>query len=132
MNEILLNTFYIVLSIVLTAAATLAVKYIRTKTNWQFKNEIADAAAAAVAYVQQTFVDPKKKASDFGEENQKKALQMALDAADTIMTKPAKEYLNKNRSEIQASECLVALIEEAVRTQKQNDAVSSVNQKDGG
>lgn len=121
MNEILLDVLYVVLSAALTVGAAFAVRYIRSKTNWQYKDEIADAVTIAVAFVQQTFVDGMKKNESFNIENQKKAVQKALDAVSTLLTQPAKDYLYKNRTEEQANEYLVALIEEAVRTQKKED-----------
>lgn len=118
MNEILLDVLYVVISAALTVGGAFAVRYIRTKTNWQYKDEIADAVTIAVAFVQQTFVDSMKKNDDFGKENQEKAVRMALDAVSTLLTAPAKEYLYRNRTEAQANEYLVTMIEEAVRAQK--------------
>ena len=118
MNEYLLDILYVVISTALTVGGALLVWYIRTKTNCQFKDEIAEAVSIAVGYVQQTFVDGKKKSDDFKEDNQKIALQKALETTSTLLSTPAKEYLNRGRTESQADEYLVALIEEAVRTQK--------------
>lgn len=121
MNEILLDILYVVISAALTVGAAFAVRYIRSKTNWQYKDEIADAVTIAVAFVQQTFVDGMKKSNTFDRENQKKAVQKALDAVQTLLTAPAKEYLYHNRSEEEVNDYLVALIEDAVRTQKKEE-----------
>ena len=119
MNEILLDILYVVISAALTVGGAFAVRYIRTKTNWQYKNEIAEAVTIAVAFVQQTFVDGMKKKEAFDTENQKKAVQKALEAVSTLLSASAKVYLYHNRSEEEANDYLVALIEEAVRTQKE-------------
>lgn len=118
MNEILLDVLYVVLSAALTVGGAFAVRYIRSKTNWQYKDEIADAVTIAVAFVQQTFVDGLKKSDDFSKEKQEEAVQKALEAVSTLLTAPAKEYLYRNRTESEANDYLVALIEDAVRTQK--------------
>lgn len=119
MNDILLDVLYVVISAALTVGGAFAVRYIRSKTNWQYKNEIAEAVTIAVAFVQQTFVDGMKKNENFGVENQKKAVQKALEAVSTLLTAPAKDYLYHNRTEEEVNDYLVALIEDAVRTQKE-------------
>lgn len=118
MNEILLDILYVVISAALTVGGAFAVRYIRSKTNWQYKDEIADAVTIAVAFVQQTFVDGMKKENAFDRDSQKKAVQKALDAVQTLLTAPARDYLYHNRSEEEVNDYLVALIEDAVRAQK--------------
>lgn len=118
MNEILRYILYIVISAVLSVGGALCAKYIRTKTNWQYKDEIADAVTVAVGCVQQTFVDKAKGSGMFNEENQTKARSMALALAKELLTPEAADYLHNKRTDKQANDYMIALIEKAVRTQK--------------
>ena len=115
MNDVLLNILYTILSIVLSVGGGIAVYVIREKTGWKYKDEIADAVKVAVGYVQQTFVDGLKKEGMFLEDEQKQALNKALNVTKVLLTEGAKAFLEKRGVD---DSYLVYLIEDAVMKQK--------------
>ena len=78
--------------------------------------EIADALAAAVAMVSQTYVDALKAAGAFDKEAQKEALSRALAACLASLSQSAQEYISTTYGDINAY--LTTKIEAEVRAQK--------------
>ena len=101
--------------------AQAGIRYLASKTdNETAKKYLADADAAistAVTYTSQTYVDALKKSGSFTKENQKEALQLAVDKAATLMTAEARSFLEKAYGDLNAY--LVSRIEAEVRVQKQ-------------
>lgn len=78
--------------------------------------EIADAISTAVTYVSQTYVDTLKNSNQFTIENQKEALQMAIDKVMEILSQEARDFIRKMYGNL--TNYLTAKIEAEVRTQK--------------
>ena len=118
MNDIMLNILYAVISTALAIGGAFAVRYIRTKTNWQFKNEIADAVITATAYVQQTYVDNLKEDRIFFAEEQAEARNRVIDIVLDSISLSAKNYLYHNRGLTDVRDYITHFIEESVRNMK--------------
>ena len=118
MNEIVFNILYILITIAATIISAVVVRYINAKTGSQYKDEIDTAAIAAVACVQQTFVDKMKADGKFDINQQSLARSYAVDNILASLTPAALNYLRRRRTDGEVHEYLVTLIEEAVRLQK--------------
>ena len=84
----------------------------------KYAQEIAQAVATAVTYVSQTYVDELKKSGTFSEENQKIAIEKALEVARQQLTQEALEFITTAYGDI--TEYLTSLLEAEVRNQKDN------------
>ena len=84
----------------------------------KYAQEIAQAVATAVTYVSQTYVDELKKSGTFSEENQKIAIEKALEVARQQLTQEALEFITTTYGDI--TEYLTSLLEAEVRNQKDN------------
>ena len=83
----------------------------------KYAQEIAQAVATAVTYVSQTYVDELKKSGTFTEENQKIAIEKALEVARQQLTQEALEFITTAYGDI--TEYLTSLLEAEVRNQKE-------------
>ena len=115
------------LQAVLIAAVALA-KYLGIKmenaTLAKYAQEIAQAVATAVTYVSQTYVDELKKSGTFTEENQKIAIEKALEVAKQQLTQQALDYISTAYGDI--TQYLTSLLEAEVRNQKSTPALVGV------
>ena len=118
MNEILINILYLVISVAISVGGAYAAKYIKTKTDLKYKDEIAAAVVTSTGYVQQTLVDNAKRLGRFTDSKQEEARMKAIDMAEELLSAGAWNYLNKDRSESEVNDYLTALIEESVRLMK--------------
>ena len=121
MSEIMINVLYVVLSAAITIGGAFAAKYIKTKTDLRYKDEIAEAVAVATGYVQQTFVDNAKRYGRFTDEKQEEARKKALKMTEELLSSAAYNYLCKDRTSYEVKDYLTALIEESVRLMKKGD-----------
>ena len=78
----------------------------------------------AVIYVAQTYVDELKKSGTFTEENQKIAMQKALEVAKKQLTQEALEFIEITYGDI--TEYLTSKLEAEVKIQKNAPAVLNV------
>ena len=104
MQDILSTLLQAVLIVVVPIIAGFAAKgvaalaqYLGVKTDnatvAKYAQEIAQAVATAVTYVSQTYVDELKKSGTFTEENQKIAIEKALEVARQQLTQEALEFI---------------------------------------
>ena len=121
MSEIMINILYVVLSAAITIGGAFAAKYIKTKTDLKYKDEIAEAVAIATGCVQQTFVDGAKKYGAFTDAKQEEARRQALKMTEELLSSAALNYLYKDRTKYEVKDYLTALIEESVRLMKKGD-----------
>lgn len=103
-------------------------KYLGVKTEnatfAKYTDQIAKAAATAVTYVAQTYVDELKKSGTFTEENQKIAMQKALKVAKKQLTQEALEFITTAYGDI--TEYLTSRLEAEVRNQKSTPTLVGV------
>ena len=82
----------------------------------KYLNEAAEAISTAVTFTSQTYVDALKKSGQFTKENQKEALDKALNQAKSLLTAEAIIYLEDAYGDL--TEYLKSRIEAEVRNQK--------------
>lgn len=82
----------------------------------KYADQIAKAVSTAVIYVAQTYVDELKKSGTFTEENQKIAMQKALEVAKKQLTQEALEFIEITYGDI--TEYLTSKLEAEVKIQK--------------
>ena len=103
-------------------------KYLGVKTEnatfAKYTDQIAKAVSTAVIYVAQTYVDELKKSGTFTEENQKIAMQKALEVAKKQLTQEALEFIEITYGDI--TEYLTSKLEAEVKIQKNAPAVLNV------
>lgn len=85
-------------------------------TTKKLLDEVTAAVTTAVTYVSQTYVDGLKKCGNFTRENQKIALDLAVERAKKLMTFAAKQYLSMEYGNV--TDYLVSRAEAEVRRQK--------------
>ncbi len=90
----------------------------------RYADQIAKAVSTAVIYVAQTYVDELKKSGTFTEENQKIAMQKALEVAKKQLTQEALEFIEITYGDI--TEYLTSKLEAEVKIQKNTPAVLNV------
>ena len=90
----------------------------------KYADQIANAVSTAVIYVAQTYVDELKKSGTFTEENQKIAMQKALEVAKKQLTQEALEFIEITYGDI--TEYLTSKLEAEVKIQKNAPAVLNV------
>lgn len=90
----------------------------------KYADQIAKAVSTAVIYVAQTYVDELKKSGTFTEENQKIAMQKALEVAKKQLTQEALEFIEITYGDI--TEYLTSKLEAEVKIQKITPAVLNV------
>ena len=92
----------------------------------KYAQEIAQAVATAVTYVSQTYVDELKKNEAFTEENQKIAIEKALEVAKQQLTQKALDFISAAYGDI--TQYLTSLLEAEVRNQKNTTPLVNVIQ----
>lgn len=90
----------------------------------KYTDQIGKAVSTAVIYVAQTYVDELKKSGTFTEENQKIALQEALNVAKKQLTQEALEFIEMTYGD--ATEYLISKLEAEVKIQKTAPAVLNI------
>ena len=80
--------------------------------------------ATAVTYVSQTYVDELKKSGTFTEENQRIAIEKALEVAKQQLTQQALDFISTAYGDI--TQYLTSLLEAEVRNQKSTPALVGV------
>ena len=90
----------------------------------KYADQIAKAVSTAVIYVAQTYVDELKKSGTFTEENQRIAMQKALEVAKKQLTQEALEFIEITYGDI--TEYLTSKLEAEVKIQKNAPAVLNV------
>lgn len=90
----------------------------------KYGQEIAQAVATAVTYVSQTYVDELKKSGTFTQENQKIAIEKALEVAKQQLTQQALDFISTAYGDI--TQYLTSLLEAEVRNQKSTPALVGV------
>ena len=90
----------------------------------KYAQEIAQAVATAVTYVSQTYVDELKKSGTFTEENQRIAIEKALEVAKQQLTQQALDFISTAYGDI--TQYLTSLLEAEVRNQKSTPALVGV------
>lgn len=90
----------------------------------KYADQIAKAVSTAVIYVAQTYVDELKKSGTFTEENQKIAMQKALEVTKKQLTQEALEFIEITYGDI--TEYLTSKLEAEVKIQKNAPAVLNV------
>lgn len=101
----------------LTALAQYLGVKIENTTVAKYAQEITQAVTTAVTYVSQTYVDELKKSGTFTAENQKIAIEKALEVARQQLTQEALEFITTAYGDI--TEYLTSLLEAEVRNQKE-------------
>ena len=86
------------------------------ETAKEYLAAVADAAATAVTYTSQKYVDELKKSGQFTKENQREALGLAVAQAKNLLTAEATAFLESAYGDL--TEYLQSRIEAEVRNQK--------------
>lgn len=126
----LLQAVLIVAVPVLAAAAIYGAqagaKYLASKTDndviKKYLEDVADAVSTAVTYTSQTYVDQLKNSKSFSKENQKAALQKAVEKARDLLTEDARKFLEEAYGDL--NEYLISKIEAEVRRQKNEEPLA--------
>lgn len=100
----------------LNAQASLILSRIANEQAREYIKAAADAAAVAVAYTSQTYVDTLRASGAFGADAQREAMQRAKNAALSILSASAREYLDRFHGGAEAY--IESKIEQEVRAQK--------------
>ena len=127
MQEFLFELLRAVATAAIPVCAAFLVQFLRRKsaqigaqtdslTTKKLLDEVTNAVTTAVTYVSQTYVDGLKKNGNFTRENQKVALELAVDQAKKLLTFETKESLSEAYGSVK--EYLVGLVEAEVRRQK--------------
>lgn len=132
MNEFLNALLQAVIIAAIPVIATYIVKGIRSLAAYlvekadndlakRYINEAADAAATAVTFTSQTYVDALKQSGHFTAENQKTALRQATQKAKSLLTEDAAAFLEETYGDLE--QYLQTLIEAQVKTQKRDNPI---------
>ena len=127
MQEFLSELLRAVATAAIPVCAAFLVQFLRRKsaqigaqtdslTTKKLLDEVTNAVATAVTYVSQTYVDGLKKNGNFTRENQKVALELAVDQAKKLLTAEAKDFLSAAYGSL--NDYLVSRAEAEVRRQK--------------
>lgn len=127
MREFLFELLYAVSTAAVPVCAAFLVQFLRRKsaqigaqtdrlTTKKLLDEATAAVTTAVTYVSQTYVDGLKKGGHFTRENQKVALDLAVDQAKKLLTAEAKDFLSAAYGSL--NDYLVSRAEAEVRRQK--------------
>lgn len=127
MREFLFELLYAVSTAAVPVCAAFLVQFLRRKsaqigaqtdslTSKKVLDEVTAAVTTAVTYVSQTYVDGLKKGGHFTRENQKVALDLAVDQAKKLLTAEAKDFLSAAYGSL--NDYLVSRAEAEVRRQK--------------
>ena len=127
MQEFLSELLRAVATAAIPVCAAFLVQFLRRKsaqigaqtdslTTKKLLDEVTNAVATAVTYVSQTYVDGLKKNGNFTKENQKIALDLAVERAKKLLTAEAKDFLSAAYGSL--NDYLVSRAEAEVRRQK--------------
>lgn len=127
MKEFLLELLRAVAIATIPVCAAYLVQFLRRKsaqigaqtdslTSKKLLDEVTDAVTTAVTYVSQTYVDSLKKNGKFTPENQKIALDLAVERAKKLLTAEARNFLSAAYGSL--NDYLVSRAEAEVRRQK--------------
>lgn len=127
MREFLFELLYAVSTAAVPVCAAFLVQFLRRKskqigaqtdslTTKKLLDEVTAAVTTAVTYVSQTYVDALKKSGKFTPENQKIALDLAVERAKKLLTAEARDFLSAAYGNL--NEYLVSRAEAEVRRQK--------------
>ena len=127
MNEFLFDLLYAVSTAAIPVCAAFLVQFLHRKsaqigaqtdslTAKKVLDEVTTAVTTAVTYVSQTYVDGLKKYGNFTRENQKVALDLAVDQAKKLLTAEAKDFLSTTYGNLH--DYLASRAEAEVRRQK--------------
>lgn len=127
MQEVLLTILQAVITVAVPIITVAVCSFLKTKaqeaasktdnsTVAKYITEVATAVTTAVTYTSQTYVDKLKASGTFTPENQKEALQTALETAISILSVEAQEFLTEAYGDLNAY--LTTKIEAEVRDQK--------------
>lgn len=127
MQEFLFELLYVVSTAAVPVCAAFLVQFLRRKstqigaqtdslTTKKLLDEVTDAVTTAVTYVSQTYVDALKKNGKFTPENQKIALDLAVERAKKLLTAEARDFLSAAYGSL--NDYLVSRAEAEVRRQK--------------
>lgn len=127
MREFLFDLLYAVATAAIPVCAAFLVQFLRRKsaqiraqtdslTAKKALDEVTAAVTTAVTYVSQTYVDGLKKNGNFTRENQKIALELAVDQARKLLTDEAQYFLRSAYGNL--NDYLVSRAEAEVRRQK--------------
>lgn len=90
----------------------------------KYLEDVADAVSTAVIYTSQTYVDALKASGTFNEENQREALQKAMEKAKSLLTKEALEFLAMTYGDL--TNYLETKIEAEVKKQKKEEPAAGI------
>lgn len=127
MQDFLYELLWAVATAAIPVCAAYLVQFLRRKsaqigaqtdslTTKKLLDEVTAAVTTAVTYVSQTYVDGLKKNGNFTRENQKIALDLAVDQAKKLLTTEAKDFLSVAYGSL--NDYLVSRAEAEVRRQK--------------
>lgn len=127
MKEFVLELLQAVATAAVPICAAYLVQFLRRKskqigaqtdslTTKKMLDEVTVAVTTAVTYVSQTYVDELKKNGTFTRENQKVAMNLAVDQTKKLLTAEAKSFLSKTYGRL--NDYLVSRAEAEVRRQK--------------
>lgn len=120
MNQIIINVLTYLFIALIGGALTFIIRWLNKEIKNDFVSSVLDeierAVNDAVRYVNQTYVDDLKEINSFTDLDKKNALNMAVNAAITGLSKRALTYINKNYDSIQ--DLLETKIEAAIKNFK--------------
>lgn len=127
MQEFLFELLWAVATAAIPVCAAFLVQFLRRKsaqigaqtdslTTKKLLDEVTAAVTTAVTYVSQTYVDGLKKNGNFTRENQKVALDLAVERAKKLLTTEAMDFLSVAYGS--PNDYLVSRAEAEVRRQK--------------
>ena len=117
MNDVTMNDiFYVLLTVALPITLRYVFQLISAKVADSKCSEGVDAVLAAVEFVNQTFVDSLKASGAFDAEAQRRAFEMAKDAALASLSAGTYKWLEKSFIDLDA--WLTVQIESAVKAVK--------------
>lgn len=139
MNDVLSTLLQAVITVAVPILTAFLASFIKAKasqaaaatengTAAAYITQIADAVSTAVTATSQTYVDTLKANAAFNSDQQKAALQKALEAAQTSLSKSVLEFIESAYGDITAY--LTAKIEAEVRNQKVSTATLTVAEID--
>lgn len=127
MQEFLFELLWAVATAAIPVCAAYLVQFLRRKsaqigaqtdslTTRKLLDEVTAAVTTAVTYVSQTYVDALKQSGKFTPENQKIALDLAVERAKKLLTAEARDFLSAAYGSL--NDYLVSMAEAEVRRQK--------------
>lgn len=102
------------LVVAVIAAVLAAARLLGAEADHKRQKEIDAAVITAVAYIDQVYVHRAKAAQSFETGNKKEALSMAVKCTLSLLSRGARRYLHRKRTEDDVTGYLVALIEKTV------------------